>query len=194
MTKPAILNSGEALLLVIDVQEAFKKAISDFHQVEKGISLVIKAFKIIQQPIVVSEQNPSKLGLTVESLRKVLGESYRPFPKMSFSLLRDPAIRENIKSSQRRSLLLAGIETHVCVLQTALDALEEGFKVFILADCVSSRFTYLKELALRRMERAGAVITSAEVSLFELLKTAEAPFFKSVQALIKDYSRELNFE
>lgn len=193
MGRPIMLKAEEALLLVIDIQKCFEKAIPDFDLVVKASSFAIRGFKALKIPVLVSEQNPAKLGETVEPLREALGEDYLPFSKFSFSLLKDKAIKEKIEFFERSSLILIGIEAHVCLLQTALDALAEGYKVFVLSDCVSSRFPFLKELALGRMKQEGAIISSLEIALFELLQTAEHPNFKEIQLLIKENSKICNY-
>ncbi len=186
---PAMLKTSDALLLVIDIQSCFEKVVPDFERLAKASAMVIEAFKILKVPIIVSEQNSEKLGQTVEPIKEVLGKSYQPFNKMSFSLFKDPFIKKEIQSKGRNSLVLIGVETHVCLLQTALDALSAGYMVFVLDDCVSSRFSHLKELALRRLETSGAIISSAEIALFELLITAEHPNFKEIQSLVKNHSQ-----
>lgn len=182
---PCVLKANDALLLVIDIQKCFEQVIPDFEILVEFSSMVIKAFKFLEIPVLVSEQNPEKLGETVEPLRRKLGESYQPYSKMSFSLLKELRIKREIKLTKRNSLVMIGLEAHVCLLQTALDALKQGYKVFVLDDCVSSRFSYLKSLALERLRTSGAVISSAEIALFELLETAEHSKFKEVQSLIK---------
>jgi isochorismate hydrolase len=147
--------------------------------------VVVQVARRLGLPVFVTEQYPKGLGRTVEELVAALGEGYLPYAKTAFSAWQAPGLREAVRAVGARSLLVAGVESHVCVLQTVLDLLDRAFHVFVVADAVSSRHAENRELGLQRMRQAGAVLVSTEMLLFELLATADTPDFKPLQQLIQ---------
>lgn len=172
-------------LVVIDVQSRLFPHIYEHGDLEKNLNTLIKGIKEIDLPIIVTEQYTKGLGFTIDSVKESLGDSYAPSEKMDFSCCGDEDFMGNLRMSGKKNVILTGIETHVCVLQTAIDLREEGFNVAIVADCVSSRNLTDKEYALERMKQEGVFITSKESILFELLKVSGTDTFKAISKLVK---------
>jgi len=177
-----LLERKNAALLVIDVQERINAVMADQGHVPR-IEVLVEACRSLEVPVVASEQYPQGLGATVDSLAAALADT--PVTKLAFSCIRDEDSRWAVESCHRRQIMVTGIETHVCVLQTVLDLLAAGYQVHVPHDAVNSRRPTDKEWALRRMETAGAVITSTESALFELLERCDTDDFKIVAKLIK---------
>ena len=177
-----LLEKKETALLVIDVQERINAVMADQGHVPR-IEVLVEACRGLEVPVVASEQYPQGLGSTVDGLKATLAKT--PVGKLAFSCIRDEDSRWAIESCRRRQILVTGIETHVCVLQTVLDLLAAGYQVHVPHDAVNSRRLTDKEWALRRMETAGAVITSTESALFELLERCDTADFKTLAKLIK---------
>jgi len=176
----ALLDRSRAALVVIDVQEAFRKAVGSFDRVAQRSAILVRGAQALGIPVIVTEQYPRGLGATVPEVAEALGELPR-LPKTAFSAMR----AEGFDLGGRDQALICGIETHVCVAQTALDLLGAGTQVHIACDAVASRSDADRETALRRLEQAGATLTSVEAALFELLGEAGTPEFKAVQELVK---------
>jgi nicotinamidase-related amidase len=175
------LDPERATLLVIDVQEAFRKALTSFDEVAAASAVLVQGAVAIGLPVVVTEQYPGGLGATVAEVAEHLPEATKPLSKVRFSA----AEVEGFELGDRDQALVCGIEAHVCVSQTVLDLLDEDVEVHVAADAVGSRTAANRELGLAKMERSGAILTSVEMALFELLGGADAPAFKQVQALVK---------
>jgi nicotinamidase-related amidase len=141
--------------------------------------------QVLQLPIIWNEQIPEKLGPTVPELAELLAESTQPIPKASFSCCGNPPFMDALKAVNRRQVLLAGIESHVCVYQTGLDLLNLGYEVQVVADAVSSRTPENRQLGLEHLKQAGAAVTSTEMALFELLRVAEGSKFKEIAKIVK---------
>ena len=178
------LDPERTALIMIDVQEAFRKAIPDFDRVAKATATLIDGAETIGIPIVVTEQYPRGLGETVPEVAEHLPEDAEPLEKVCFAA----TDAEGFDLDGRDQVLLCGVETHVCVNQTALALLDSGVEVQVAEDAVGSRFDQNKRVGLHKMERAGAVMTSVETALFELLGKAGTDEFKRVQQLILDYA------
>ncbi|UCE25617.1 MAG: hydrolase [Candidatus Zixiibacteriota bacterium] len=179
-----MLNRENAVLVVIDVQG---KLATLMHQKEKLFANVIRMIegaKVLGLPIIWTEQLPDKLGETSPEVKRVL-QDLTPLVKKSFSCCGDNAFLARLKEINRRQVLLTGIETHVCVYQTAMDLLHDGFEVHLVQDAVSSRFEANYHLGLDRMKDAGALLTSVEMSLFEMLGVAEGEQFKRIIQIVK---------
>ena len=177
-----LLDRDNTALLVIDVQERINAVMADQEHLPR-IEVLIEACEGLEVPVLASEQYPQGLGPTVDSLSAVLGDSIPG--KLTFSCARDDDLRQAVAGSGRTQIIVTGIEAHVCVLQTAIDLLETGCEVHVPHDAVNSRRPADKEWALHRMAAAGAVITSTESALFELLERCDTADFKTVAKLIK---------
>ncbi len=175
------LDPERAVLVVIDVQEAFRKAMPSFDEVASASATLVQGADAIGIPVLVTEQYPSGLGATVPEVAEHFPEGTKPLTKVRFSA----AEAEGFELGERDQALVCGIEAHVCVNQTVLDLIDEDVEVHVAADAVSSRTEANRELGLAKMERSGAVLTSVEMALFELLGGSDAEAFKKVQALVK---------
>jgi nicotinamidase-related amidase len=175
------LGPDRATLVVIDVQEAFRKAIPSFEEVAAASATLLQGARAIGIPIVVTEQYPKGLGTTVPEVAEHLPADTTPLDKLRFSA----AEADGFDLGGRNQALVCGIEAHVCVNQTVLDLLERGVAVHVATDAVGSRTDANRAIGLERMERAGATLTSVEMALFELLGGSDAEAFKEVQALVK---------
>jgi nicotinamidase-related amidase len=175
------LDPERAALVVIDVQEAFRKAVPSFDEVAAASATLVRGAAAIGVPIVATEQYPKGLGTTVPVVAEHLPAAVEPIDKVRFSA----AEADRFELGGRDQVILCGVETHVCVMQTALDLLERGVDVHVAADAVGSRTDENRRLGLERMERAGATVSSVEMALFELLGGSDAEAFKEVQELVK---------
>jgi nicotinamidase-related amidase len=179
----AKLDRKNACALVIDVQERLTPVMWNFAPVEKYCRALIQAARELDVPVLATEQYPKGLGATAASIRELLPAP--PLVKMHFSCGADPEISKALAATGRRQVIVAGIETHVCVFQTVRDLLGQGYEVFLCADAVTSRFEEHRRVAIELMRELGAVITSAESSIFDLLHVAGTPEFKRVSAYVK---------
>jgi len=179
-----MLKKDRAVLIVTDIQGNLASLMHEREALYKNIGIMIDGIRVLDIPIIWVEQYPRGLGSTVPEVASHL-EGYKPLPKISFSSLKDPAIRERFSSYSRDQVILVGIETHVCIYQTAMDLLEQGIETHVVEDGVSSRTFMNKQIGLRKIERAGGYITSVETALFELLEVAEGESFKKIVKLVK---------
>ena len=175
-----LLNQNDAVVLIVDIQEKLLNAI-DNKSIVTVASKMSSAAKLLGLPVIITEQYPQGLGATVESIKEVADAIY--IEKTLFSAYED--IKETLKQTGRKQVILLGVETHICVHQTADALLEQGYDVHVLKDGVASRKEFEFTQGLNRMEKSGAVITCLEIALFELLKGAKHSEFKAIQALIK---------
>lgn len=180
-----LLNAAKSSLLIVDVQERLLPAMAEPQRVVSQVNILLSAASTLQVPVTISEQYPKGLGKTVSD---IVGPSHPPFEKMSFSCWKDTGLKQHfiaLHEAGRPLVVVAGIEAHVCVLQTALDLRAAGFGVFVVADAVSSRQPGSAELALERMRDCGVMIVSTEMVVFEWLERAGTPEFKDLSKLIK---------
>jgi nicotinamidase-related amidase len=180
------LSRERTALVVIDVQERLMPAISGREEVERNIVRLIRGCAVLRIPALATEQYVKGLGPTVGGVRRAFEETsgFTPFEKLSFSAARCTAFAEQLAASGRTQVLLCGVEAHVCVYQTALD-LQSRFEIHLATDAVSSRSAANKELAVRRLEREGILLTSTEMALFELCGQAGNDEFRAISRLIK---------
>jgi nicotinamidase-related amidase len=180
-----LLEAKKAFLLTIDVQERLLPAMAEPDTVVSKTQILMQAAATLGVPQVSSEQYPRGLGRTVEGLRS---NASHVFEKLAFSCWREPQIKEQLVAlheSGRPQAIVAGIESHVCVLQTCIDMQQAGFGVFAVADAMSSRAENSKQLAIARMQASGVTVINTEMAVFELLQRAGSPDFKTLSALIK---------
>jgi nicotinamidase-related amidase len=178
------LDADRTALVMVDVQEGFRKAIPDFEQVARAAATLVQGAELLGVPIVITEQYPKGLGDTTPEVASHLPDGTEPIEKVVFSA----ALADGFDLGGRSQVLICGIETHVCVNQTVLDLLEAGVEVQVAVDGVASRFEEDDQAGQRKMERAGATLTTVEMALFELLGEAGTDRFKQVQRLILDYA------
>jgi len=185
MSHPKILDRNKTALVVVDMQEAFRSAIPEFPQIASRISIAVRGFQILNLPIIVTEQYPKGLGRTAEEILFSMPAEFEFIEKTTFSSCGTQSFIEKLQATEASQIVLCGLESHICVNQTAHDLLDKNFEVHILIDCVGSRFTQDKEAALRKMQMNGAVPSTIEMALFELLGDARHEQFKEIQNLIK---------
>lgn len=185
MPKLGIIDKNDTVFVCIDIQEKFMSVIHDIDQVISNTNVLLTAARILDVPVVLTEQYPQGLGKTSQRIHLSPEERSNVIEKMSFSCLASDEFASRIKKLNRDALVLFGIETHVCLLQTALRGVKEGYEVHVIADATSSRTLQNKSLALDRMRHAGVFVASTEMVLFQLLTVAGTAEFRKISKLIK---------
>lgn len=178
------LEIAKAALLLIDVQEKFIPTLDGAEGLLRQCRLLLQGANVLGLPVLATEQYPEKLGKTVGALRELI-PNVTPVPKLAFSAYALDAIQKRLKVLGSRQLLVAGIETHVCVMQTVLDALDQGLDVFVVRDAVTSRTAESRDAAMARMQQVGAQLVTVEMALFEMLREAGTEPFKQLSRLVK---------
>lgn len=179
-----LMRAEKTSLMIIDVQERLAPVMSDPRRVIRGCCLLLRAAQLLKVPVVASEQYPRGIGPTMVDLREWLPPE-GAIAKMHFSAADEPAIVERLEAIDRPQVVLAGIEAHICVLQTALGLRERGQEVFVVTDASASRRAENEEAAWARLREAGVNLVSTEMVLFEWLRVAGTPEFKELVALVK---------
>jgi len=180
-----MLEIENAALAVIDIQGKLAEKVHDNEKVLMHIKYFIKAAKSFSLPILWSEQAPDKIGETVASVKDLLAPQVKAIHKRSFSCYGCPEYVDHLRSLKKRQILVTGIETHVCVYQTVRDLHAHGYEVYLIADAVSSRHEFDHRMAIARMRDEGIIITTTEMVMCELLKSADHPKFKEVIVHLK---------
>jgi len=179
-----MLDAHQCSLVVVDVQGKLAQLMADKETLFKNVKILIQAAKILEIPILWCQQVPAALGPTVPEIAELLTGA-EPIDKASFSCCGDEQFTAQLGALDRKQVLLCGIETHVCIYQTAMDLLGQDLEVTVIADAVSSRTAENKRIALDRLAAEGTTIAGTEMALFELLKTAKHPQFKPLAKLVK---------
>ena len=179
-----MLSRTNAVLIIIDIQGNLAQAMYDKENLFANSVKLIQGFKAFNLPIIFTEQIPQKLDKTLPVILQEL-EGIEPIEKETFSCWDDRNFIKQLKALSRRHIVLAGIECHVCVYQTALDLISNGYNVHLVSDAVSSRTPENRQVGKDAMKIAGAHITSTEMVLFELLRTAADPKFKDIFKIVK---------
>lgn len=177
------LATGDTALLVIDIQERLMPVIHDPTMIFENTNRLLKGAEVLNLPVLVSEQYPKGLLHTCPEID--LSADHALFEKICFSCIQSDPVVDKLRSLEIKSLIVCGVEAHICVLKTVLDALEHGFEVHVVADAVSSRTPENRQLALDRMRQSGAFIVSTEMLLFQLIDIAGNPTFKQISGIIK---------
>ena len=178
-----MLDVKNAALIVIDLQGKLAQLMHAKAQLFDNVARLIKGAEVLELPIICTEQNPAGLGRTIDEIAPLI--KAEPIAKMSFSCCGEKRFLDAVAQLGRKQLLLCGIETHVCVYQTAADLIQHGYEVHAVADAVSSRTAGNRQIGLEKMKDAGARITSVEAALFELLRAAEGDKFKQILQIVK---------
>jgi nicotinamidase-related amidase len=179
-----MLTTNNTALVLVDVQGKLARLMDGKEALFQNLRKLVQGAHVLQLPILWLEQNPAGLGPTIPELAELLqGET--PIPKLSFSGCGAEGFLVKLRATGRRQVLVAGIEAHVCVYQTAADLLKLGYEVEVVADAVSSRSVENKRIALEKIQRLGARLTSVEMALFEMLGKAEGPAFKEMLQIVK---------
>lgn len=181
---PNMLDKENSLLLIIDMQEKLVNALDKQIVVSRTATLA-KAAKILGVPTIATQQYPQGLGLTVEAVSENFTPETKIINKNTFSAVKAEGFLNTLKSFNKKQIVICGIETHVCVHQTAADLITEGFEVYVVKDACASRSKYEFKQGIERMQSNGAKISCLEIVLFEWLRDAKNPNFKEIQALIK---------
>jgi nicotinamidase-related amidase len=179
-----MLEIDNTALIIVDIQGNLALAMHQKELLFQNVRKLIKGVHALGIPILVTEQNPGKLGPTIPEIADLLSGT-RPIPKMCFSCCQDERFLQELKAMGRRQILIAGIETHICIYQTTIDLINLGYEVQVVTDGVSSRTMEDKQIGLNKMKDAGAGLTSVETALFEMLKTADRKEFKEILNIVK---------
>jgi len=178
-----MLEIDNTVLVVIDIQGKLASLMHDKERLYDNTARMIRAAEVLDIEVICTEQHPDGLGPTVAEIAEHL--NVQPIPKFAFSCCGEPAFETALKTTGCTQVLVAGIETHICVYQTAVDLLAGGYEVYVLTDAVSSRTAANRQLGLQRMKDAGVVMTGVEMALFEMLKVAKGDKFKQIVRIVK---------
>ncbi|MCL1982636.1 MAG: isochorismatase family protein [Clostridiales bacterium] len=193
MSKLAI-DREDTVLVAIDFQEKLLPGVYGRDKLEESMSRLIRGCRVLGVPVLVTQQYTKGLGPTTEKIAKALTEeipgavheaSFAAIEKTAFSAMREPSFVKALLETGRRTVVIAGAETHICVQQTALDLIEDGYMVFGAMDCMSSRTLENKELGQIRMTQSGVFVTSSEAVLFDMLADSKDVNFKQISAIVK---------
>lgn len=179
-----MLNTNDTVLFIVDVQDRLVGMLKNSEEIAKNNMILAKTAKVLGIPTIASEQYPKGLGSTIFEVRELINPE-NVFEKASFSALDEEGIKQKLHELNPKNVILTGIESHICVYQTALALMNEGYNVYVVKNAVASRKTKDYRTALELMRDFGAKLTCVETVLFELLKTSKHPNFKEIQALIK---------
>ncbi|PIE22213.1 MAG: hydrolase [Planctomycetota bacterium] len=179
-----MFDIDNTVLVLVDVQGKLAQLMADKDELFINLQRMVKGAQALNLPILWMEQIPEKLGETIPELQQLLPKQ-SPLAKKSFSCTGKDEFNKALKESGRKQVLIMGIETHICVYQTALDLVADGFEVEVVSDAVSSRVAANKDLALRKMQDCGVGLTSTEMILFELMRSSEHGAFRDIQNAIK---------
>ncbi len=178
------IYAEDTAALIIDFQEKLVPAIANNEEVVAKAALFCAGLKELGVPMAVTQQYTKGLGDTVAPIKEAIGE-FEPMEKMSFSAMGCEEFVAWVKAQGKKTILVCGVEAHICVLQSIIDLLGEGFRVFIVADCVGSRLVYNRDYAIQRATLEGAYVTTCEGALYEMVQGAGTPHFKAISKLTK---------
>jgi len=184
MRHARILDRDKTLLLVIDYQQKLLAAFKNPDEFLQNCVMMIRFAKILDLPIIWTEQYPKGLGATTDHVKAELSP-LEPIEKLSFSCFGEPAFIRALAGQPRDQLMVCGIETHICVEQTVLDGIESGYRPHVVSDACGSRTEQDHEMGLRKMEAAGAVLTTSEMAMYEIMGGSDAKEFREVLKLVK---------
>ncbi len=179
-----MLRTEDATLLIVDIQGNLAHSMHGKDLLFKNVQKLIKGIQVFRIPILWLEQNPQGLGPTIPEIADILSD-VQPISKMSFSGCQNDGFMQALKALNCKQILIAGIEAHVCVYQTATELVDLGYEVQVVTDAVSSRNVEDKQIGLQKMRDSGISLTSVETALFELLKIAEGEPFKEILKIVK---------
>jgi nicotinamidase-related amidase len=184
MTISPPLDAANTLLLLIDFQERLFPVMHEKENLLKNVIKLVKGAQVLEIPIILTEQYPKGLGPTLPEIKELIPE-VKPIEKVCFSCSDEPSFNSALKSLKRKQVLIAGIEAHICVYQTAMALARAGYEVQVVADCASSRDPENKMTAFTRFSLTGILPTTTEMALFELLKVAQGDKFKQISSIVK---------
>jgi nicotinamidase-related amidase len=180
-----LLSASQSTLFLVDIQEKFRPVVSGMETVIGKSEILARAALRLGVPVLASEQYPKGLGATVPELRRWLPDNQVYHQKLCFSALGSDPLKESLGAAGRKQVVLTGLETHVCVMQTGMELMAAGYGLYLVTDAVSSRKDSDREAALQRLQRHGAELVTTEMVIFEWLRAAGTPEFKELQALVK---------
>ena len=187
LRSPLLMNRHDTGLVVIDVQQKLIPLVQDHLLICWNIGRLIRGCNILNIPVIASEQYPTGLGKTIDSLSSLLNEGNSPFlEKTMFSCRELSSEFRKLENRGVHNLIITGVESHVCVLQSALDLISQGFNVFVPVDAIGSRYPVDHETALCRLDTSGATLVTTEMVLFELCERSGTPEFKEISQLVKE--------
>jgi len=178
------LSKDNSLLVIVDIQERLAVAMTEKERVVTNTLHLIEAARLLSVPLLVTEQYPKGLGPTVSEIKEAV-QAYAPLEKITFSCCGEHSFNNAVSETGKKQIILAGMETHVCVLQTCIDLLRENYDVHVVSDAICSRTKQNYKIAIEYMRDAGAVITCTETVLFQLLEKAGTEAFKAISRRIK---------
>ena len=184
MNVPEALTPENTVLVVIDIQDRILRVMHDKERLLQNLIKLIKGARVLEVPVLLTEQYPAGLGPTLPEVAQLLPD-VRPVDKTCFSCCGEGRFLQGLEASGRRQVLLAGIEAHVCVYQTAVDLLRAGYGVHLVVDAIASREAENKAVTVMKLSGAGAALTTTEMALFELLKVARGDKFKQISGIVK---------
>jgi len=176
---------NNTLILALDIQSKLFPVISDNEKLLIQLKKLFYGAKVLKLPFLVTEQYSKALGNTLSDLQDIIENEYLPLEKSSFSCMDDESFVKNLEESGKKNIIIGGIESHVCVLQTAIDMKSAGYNPIVIADAVSSRNPYDKKIALKRMRDEGVIFSTVESILFELQRYSGNDSFKAISKIIK---------
>ena len=179
-----MLEKNNTVLVIVDVQGKLATLMHEKETFYENVVRLIRGAQVLELPIIWNEQLPDKLGETIPQIKEILTDM-QPLVKKSFSCCGNVDFMSRLKDTERKQVLLCGMESHVCVYQTAQDLINDGFEVYLVADAVSSRTLENKEIGIRAVLQRGGKITSVEMALFEMLNEAEGEQFKQCIKIVK---------
>ncbi len=182
---PHILRRKDTVLVVVDMQEPFLRGIHERERLTQNIQLLVQAAAILGLPVLPTLQYAERMGSVVPEVASLLPTGVEPLDKLTFSCAGSEAFQAALNENGRRQILLCGVETHICVSQTALDLGHQGYQVHVAADAVSARSLEKHKLGMERMRDSAVLPCAAEAAIYELLKAAGTPEFKSILQLVK---------
>ncbi|MFW1065551.1 hydrolase [Vibrio parahaemolyticus] len=180
-----MLSKGNTGLIVVDVQGKLATLMHESDALIENITKLVKGAKALDLPILWLEQNPERLGPTAEPIREVLESTHLPITKYTFDGCKEATFKVAVENAKVDTWLVCGIESHICVYQTAVSLRQSGYRVELVTDCVSSRTAANKALALAKLTANGVVLTGLEMCLYEMVEDCRAPEFKEILTLIK---------
>ncbi|EJL6925041.1 isochorismatase family protein [Vibrio alginolyticus] len=180
-----MLSKGNTGLIVVDVQGKLATLMHESNALIENITKLVKGAKALDLPILWLEQNPERLGPTAEPIREVLESTHLPITKYTFDGCKEATFNVAVENAKVDTWLVCGIESHICVYQTAVSLRQSGYRVELVTDCVSSRTAANKALALAKLTANGVVLTGLEMCLYEMVEDCRAPEFKEILALVK---------
>lgn len=184
-THPQLLHPDETILVVVDMQEPFLRHIHERERVVKNVCALLRGAKVLRVPMVASVQNYKVMGDVIPEVKALLPPLLPPFGKMTFSCFADSAFASEVNRSGRKQVLLCGVESHICIAQTALGMIAAGYQVHVCADAVSSRTPENWRIGIEKIRQAGGLVTSMESVLFEMLQEAGTADFREILQIVK---------